>query len=1618
MAPTIIKCGYTDCDYKSEHESEQVASLQFQSHMAVHTSKVQAPASGDSVRAKPEVEKPVLKQDITEEEWDSFTQEFRRYKRRLRTPVGQEADDLFDCCEKSLGRLLLKEDPGIIEAGEEKLLEAMKKMAVIRVAVSIRRTQLMSMKQEPGQSIREFYANAKAQASTCEYSLKCGQECCKTKPTIDYTASVVKDIIVCGLVDPEIRRDVLELEDLDKKSAIDLVGLVESKETARKAWAARNQGDVAASSTYKKEGNTPKEDPIEVKLTLKAKCSVCDVKIFQFVRNRFGRVNKVPFSKCAKCHKDSQSKGEKSEPQSRASKSEHSAIQGFLGAIESKESLTTDDELVGSTDEGYYQTSSLDGCSHFLASEAGASVRLDHHIFTKDGWQRANSLSHPVLSLKITTAQEDYKSLNIPHVSILPTNVKAVTDTGAQSCLWSRREFLSCGFALTDLIPVTHQMKAANAAPIHIDGAILLRLSGSDQAKNEIQAAVMVYISSDANHFYLSKEAMVQLGIISPNFPQIGSSFPKGSECSATDSAQLAECGCKQRLPTPGRPGSLPFEPVPENVDKMKSWLVERYSSSTFNKCPHTPIPAMEGPPMKLHIDPDAIPVSRKKPLPVPMHWQEQVEKELLRDINIGILERVPHGEPTDWCFPMVTARKSDGSPRRVVDMSPLNRFCKREAHTSKSPFQMARSVPASSHKTVLDAWNGFHLVELREEDRHYTTFATSLGLLRYKRAPQGYVSSGDGFNRRVDDIVSDVQRMERCVDDSLLHDPDTDMEGHWWRIIDFFELAGRNGIILNPEKFQFCQNTVDFAGFRISDVTVEPLPKYLDAIRQFPTPKSITDIRSWFGLVNQVAHYAQLRQVLDPFRKFLSPKTRFEWNEDLDSAFEESKGLIVEAIQEGVRIFETARRTCLRTDWSKAGIGFFLSQKHCNCESQSFGCCSDGWRITLAGSRFLTKSESNFAPVEGEALAVAWSLEQTRFFTMGCEDLIVVVDHKPLVKIFSTRTLDEITNPRLFRLKRRTLMWKFDIEYQPGKSNFFSDAVSRKPNKYAEIASLGLMGEEDLLEESYVTAIADDVDRFVAVTWERVREESLVDPEITALVQIIRKGFPATKKEMPSGTAEFWDVRDELLVSDGVALYMDRVVIPQRLRTKVISNLHSAHQGTSGMCARARSIVYWPGISRDIEKARDDCRGCHRNAPSQAKLPPAVPRVPKTPFEMIYADYFKLAGYYFLIIGDRLSGWTEIFKTKPKSGSKGLCKALRRMFSTFGRPGDLSSDGGPEFSAARTSEFLKRWGVTHTLSSAYFPQSNGRAEVAVRITKRLLEDHVGPDGSLDSDGLVVALLQLRNTPDRESNLSAAEVLFGRQLSDAMPTLDKSVSLFENRQVRHQWRDNWGEREKAIRTRMVKTCEKLEQNSRDLPALQRGDTVFIQNQNPSHGKPNKWDHEGTVVEIGDNDQYLVQVHGTGRVTLRNRRFLRKFQPTSQISEPKFPVAVRSTVQGDLPDSSAIDHPILQLPQEPDVPTKPDDIGEHPPTSPVWNVAVPTDPSPVERSSVEELPKRGRGRPKKNGSPSQSRWDPVPCSRDMQENESNAPAEQRRSTRERRQRMVYNPVDGKYVPPQH
>ena len=132
------------------------------------------------------------------------------------------------------------------------------------------------------------------------------------------------------------------------------------------------------------------------------------------------------------------------------------------------------------------------------------------------------------------------------------------------------------------------------------------------------------------------------------------------------------------------------------------------------------------------------------------------------------------------------------------------------------------------------------------------------------------------------------------------------------------------------------------------------------------------------------------------------------------------------------------------------------------------------------------------------------------------------------------------------------------------------------------------------------------------------------------------------------------------------------RILISPNLHQEIIQSLHSAHQGVCGMNERAKAGVYWPGITKDIEAVRAACSSCNRSMPSQPRTPPVEPLIPSTPFEAVACDYFKFGGYYYFVAADRLSGWLEVNQIRVgtnESGSKGLCKALRRLRIQVGVP-------------------------------------------------------------------------------------------------------------------------------------------------------------------------------------------------------------------------------------------------------------------------------------------------------------------------------------------------------------
>ena len=150
---------------------------------------------------------------------------------------------------------------------------------------------------------------------------------------------------------------------------------------------------------------------------------------------------------------------------------------------------------------------------------------------------------------------------------------------------------------------------------------------------------------------------------------------------------------------------------------------------------------------------------------------------------------------------------------------------------------------------------------------------------------PQGYLASGDAYTRRYDKIIKNVPRKIKIVDGILLFDKN--IEDAFYHNLDYLLLREKNEIVLNREKFQFCQNIVQFRGLQITSSGVTPCDNLLNAISSFLTPKNITNARSQFGLVNQVAWAYSLSPIMLPFWDLVKKNTHFVWNESLEKAFQ-----------------------------------------------------------------------------------------------------------------------------------------------------------------------------------------------------------------------------------------------------------------------------------------------------------------------------------------------------------------------------------------------------------------------------------------------------------------------------------------------------------------------------------------------------------------------------------------------------------------------------------------------------------------------------------------------------------------------------------------------------------
>ena len=812
----------------------------------------------------------------------------------------------------------------------------------------------------------------------------------------------------------------------------------------------------------------------------------------------------------------------------------------------------------------------------------------------------------------------------------------------------------------------------------------------------------------------LSKQACVQLGIVNSSFPSVGSCYTASASATSMDPAtqQTSEefdlapcspeedgsCSCPRREPVP--------EEYPEfdpklSVQQLRKRIIQYYGSSAFNRCTRQTLPLMRGEPLPIPVRSDVRPTAVHTPVPVPLHWEDKVHRDLMRDVALGVIEPVPVNTPVTWCSRMIVVPKHNGEPRRTVDMQALNRASVRQTHHTKSPFMLASAVPAGKVKSVLDVWNSFHSVPIVKEDRDKTAFITPWGRFRYRVSPQGYLASMDGYTHRFSLITEDIRDKVTIVDDTLLWSDDT--RQNFMDVCKMLSTCHDAGLIFNSDKFQFGQETVDFAGLEVTMEGVKPCKKFLEGIKSFPRPDTLSEARSFFGMINQVSYSFAMSGIMEPFRHLLKPDTwaaGFSWTEELEKGFKLAKEKIIEAVTSGVKHFEVGRETCLATDWSKQGIGFFLMQKWCKCEQLHPSCCPQGWKLVLAGGRFTKPAESRYSPVEGELLAVTDALYKCRHFVLGCDKLTVAVDHKPLLGLLNDKSLADIKNPRLLMLKEKTLWFTFNVIHVAGRLNSGPDYISRTAGsetstKEARVGCLLALAKVMSDSDTVMIVDTDIIDGVVAslnslpiqaVTFEDIKREVSKDQEMQDLVAAISS--KESQDRFPDNVSQYNKYSEDLSVVDNVPMFGRRVIVPASLRQRVLDSLHSAHQCSVKMQDRAKDAVFWAGITGDIERTRRNCSFCERNAPTQPAMPPLPLASPQYLFQMIVADYFEFKGKSWLVMADRFSGWLSLNYFPREASSSDLIKSMKEYFCVFGVAEHFSSDDGPQFRSTAFRSF------------------------------------------------------------------------------------------------------------------------------------------------------------------------------------------------------------------------------------------------------------------------------------------------------------------------------------------
>ena len=658
-------------------------------------------------------------------------------------------------------------------------------------------------------------------------------------------------------------------------------------------------------------------------------------------------------------------------------------------------------------------------------------------------------------------------------------------------------------------------------------------------------------------------------------------------------------------------------------------------------------------------------PIVNKRPYRYSFAQKNEIERLIKEMLAAGIIQH----SKSPYASPILLVQKRNASWRICVDYRSLNKLTIPERYPIPVVDELIDELHGSVIFSKLDLRSGYYQIRMKEEDIPKTAFRTHEGHYEFKVMPFGLSNAPSTFQALMNHIFRPHLRQFVLVffDDILIYSKSEEL--HEEHLLTVFTLLKQNQLHVNADKCFICQQRLEYLGHWLSAEGVDTDEGKILAIRKWPKPKSIRDIRSFSGLAGYyrkfVKNYASIAAPLFQMTK----GNTLQWTLAAEESFQKlNQDLICTPV---LALPDFTQPFVIETDASLVGIGAVLMQNGRPIAYYSHG---------------LPRSKVPKSSYEIELFAVVMSVQKWKHYLI----------HLP----FTIRT-DQISLKYLWEQKEipsqfakwmiKLMGFQFTVEYRQGRTNKVADALSR------------VTYEQE--------AACNEVSVLLTPAVEAIKQEFIKDPDLKKIIDVL--------KQDPSSM-------DNYTYYHGQLLYKGRLVIPKNSAyvNTILSDFHHSaiggHLGYLKTYKRIMAQFYWIGMKADIKRHVNECQVCQVNKASTlapAGLLQPLP-IPHQIFEDVTMDFVEALprsdGYDTVwVIVDRLSKYSHFIPLKHPFNAYSLAKIFIREFVRLhGIPKSIVSDRGRFFMGLFWKEIHRLQGTKLNFTSAYHPESDGQTEV------------------------------------------------------------------------------------------------------------------------------------------------------------------------------------------------------------------------------------------------------------------------------------------------------------------